>query len=226
MTVGKVKIFNGFCTVFNYFSQPGHSLLCSNHTQQLQAFLKYLNHNAGVLPEHIEQIGGHCITQSVSKGDLLLKAGEVSRYTWFVEKGLLRFYQLGSDGKEHLIQFAPENWFVSERNSYCFNEPSEYYIDAYEDSELVLLNQQFMQIASGISAEFRAYNERILQTHIRQLQRRISLLIGATAEERYLDFIRVYPDLTQRLPQRMIASYLGITPESLSRVRKELMRKS
>ncbi|HNU59732.1 MAG TPA: Crp/Fnr family transcriptional regulator, partial [Aquaticitalea sp.] len=84
----------------------------------------------------------------------------------------------------------------------------------------------FIKKASEISHEFRNYNEYLLQNHIRHLQNRINLLIGASAKERYIDFINLYTDLTLRVPQWMIASYLGITPESLSRVRKELAKSS
>ncbi|NBC03944.1 MAG: Crp/Fnr family transcriptional regulator, partial [Bacteroidetes bacterium] len=86
-------------------------------------------------------------------------------------------------------------------------------------------DEEFINTASEISPQFRKYNERILQNHIRHLQKRIDQLIGSNAEERYLDFLEKYPDLTLRVPQWMIASYLGITPESLSRVRRELARK-
>jgi CRP-like cAMP-binding protein len=85
---------------------------------------------------------------------------------------------------------------------------------------------RFIEKANEISPEFRTYNEYLLQNHIRQLQNRIDLLIGASAEVRYLEFIKLYPNLTLRVPQWMIASYLGITPESLSRVRKELAKRN
>lgn len=88
------------------------------------------------------------------------------------------------------------------------------------------MDDQFICTLSDISATFSKYNDQLLQKHIRHLQKRINLLIGASAEDRYLDFIKSYPDLTQRVPQWMIASYLGVTPESLSRVRKELVKKS
>jgi CRP-like cAMP-binding protein len=86
------------------------------------------------------------------------------------------------------------------------------------------LDKTFFDHASEVSPSFRQYNERALQNHIRHLQKRINLLLGAPADKRYLDFIKLYPDLTLRVPQWMIASYLGITPESLSRVRKELAK--
>jgi len=83
-----------------------------------------------------------------------------------------------------------------------------------------------LENAVKINGKFAAFNDRLLHNHIRQLQKRLNLLLSATAEKRYLDFIHLYPNLLNRIPQWMIASYLGITPESLSRVRKELSQKS
>ncbi len=138
---------------------------------------------------------------------------------------MVRFYSIDNEGKEHIIQFAPENWFIGDRGSTYFGQPSKFFIDAIEETTVVVLDQDFVESASEISPEFRNYNEYLLQNHIRHLQDRINLLIGASAEKRYLDFIKLYSDLTLRIPQWMIASYLGITPESLSRVRKEIAQK-
>lgn len=191
----------------------------------MQQFLDYLRINAGVTEEQIKLLAHRVQSRRFEKGEFLLDRGQVLKCTYFVGEGLLRFYSIGNDGKEHIVQFVPENWFVSDRTSMCFDEPSEYFIDAFENSTVAIIDQSFVNYAEEISPEFRMYNERLLQNHIRQLQKRISLLIGASAEERYLDFMKTYPDLTQRVPQWMIASYLGITPEGLSRVRKELSRK-
>jgi CRP-like cAMP-binding protein len=190
----------------------------------IQDFQTYLRDQAGVREEHLEELQDLIVTKTYKKGEVLLEKGQICKHVFFVEEGLLRFFSISKEGKEHIIQFAPEGWFVTERNSICYNEPSEYFIDACERTTVVLLNQEFVDKASELSPQFRAYNERLLQNHIRQLQKRINLLIGTNAEERYLDFIRIYPDLILRVPQWMIASYLGITPESLSRVRKNLVK--
>ncbi len=190
----------------------------------IQDFQTYLRDQAGIREEHLEELQDLIVTKTYKKGEVLLEKGQICKHVFFVEEGLLRFFSISKEGKEHIIQFAPEGWFVTERNSICYNEPSEYFIDACERTTVVLLNQEFVDKASELSPQFRAYNERLLQNHIRQLQKRINLLIGTNAEERYLDFIRIYPDLILRVPQWMIASYLGITPESLSRVRKNLVK--
>lgn len=189
-------------------------------------FNTYLKEKAGVSADQFDRMKSKLLTKTIEKGQLILKSDQVCKHTFFVEKGLLRFYSIDEIGKEHLVQFAPENWFVSDRGSIYFNEPSAFFIDAIEETQVVMLDRNFIEFATEISPEFRNHNAFLLQNHIRMLQNRINLLIGASAEQRYLAFIKLYPDLMLRVPQWMIASYLGITPESLSRVRKELAKKN
>lgn len=190
------------------------------------SFRTYLKNQAGVREEHLEPIMDLVRFRDFEKGEFPLREGQKCKHIFFIEKGLMRFYSISEEGKEHIVQFAPESWFISDRSSLYFDRPSDYFIGAIEDTRAVLLDEKFASRASAISPEFRNYNEQILQNHVLHLQNRINLLIGASAEERYLDFVRMYPDLTLRLPQWMIASYLGITPESLSRVRKALARRN
>ncbi|MDR6515440.1 Crp/Fnr family transcriptional regulator [Chryseobacterium camelliae] len=176
--------------------------------------------------EKVNMCSLHYESRKVSKNQFLLEYGEICRNIYFVEKGLLKMYSIDKNGKEHIIQFAPESWLISDRSSLYFNEKSIYYIEAVEDSEVLFLHPDFF---SRLVEQFPNSIEKsdiIAQKHIRSLQDRINSLLGETAEERYLKFIRMYPDLLLRVPQWMIASYLGITPESLSRVRKELARKN
>lgn len=184
-------------------------------------FSKYLSETLGV-PQNFINENGNFPKMNVKKGTILLHAGEYCQDSFFVEKGLLRMYAIHPNGKEHIIQFAPENWLVSDRSSTFFNEKSNYYIDAIEDSEIIVLHQDFFAILQQKQPNVWHNHARLLHNHIRNLQKRINLLLGATAEERYLDFVKIYPNILQRVPLWMVASYLGITPESLSRVRKNI----
>lgn len=185
-------------------------------------FKSYLINKGGLTLSEFDHLASSLQSKNVSKGHVFLREGEVCQQAFFVAKGLLRSFTIDDAGKEHVIQFAPENWFISERSSIFFNEPSEFFIEAIEDSTVVLIDKDFMTMAAELSPVFREYNERLLQNHIRHLQKRVNQLLSAPAEKRYLNFIHLYPDLLLRVPQWMIASYLGITPESLSRVRKDL----
>ncbi|MBK7697486.1 MAG: Crp/Fnr family transcriptional regulator [Saprospiraceae bacterium] len=186
----------------------------------------FLTSNIDIDKNNLESLVSQCKTKYVKKGEYLLKEGEKCKYSFFVEQGLLRQFALDDKGKEHILQFAPENWIVTDRESVYFDQPSAYYIQALENTNTILFEESLILHLSKQDPLFLEFNNKLLHNHIRQLQRRITLLISATAEERYLDFVRLYPDLLLRVPQWQIASYLGITAESLSRVRKELATKS
>lgn len=197
-----------------------------NKETDVFGFQTYLMKTATLNIDEALQITSGMIRKNYKKGDILLKEGDTCKHSFFVEKGLLRSYMLDESGKEHVIQFAPEDWFIVDRSSVYFNDPSESYIEAIEDTDVVLVSEDFICNASEASAVFSRFKDKLLHNHIRQMQKRINLLLSATAEKRYLSFIEMYPDLLLRVPQWMIASYLGITPESLSRVRKELAQRN
>lgn len=192
----------------------------------LQNISNYLSEVLEIPKEAVATCGDLYTLKKVAKNELLLSEGEICMDTFFVEKGLLRMYSLDRNGKEHIIQFAPENWLISDRSSLNFNQKSKYYIDAVEDSEVFLLNKYFFTSMVEKFPQTAENNDMLLQKHIRNLQNRVNSLLTDTAEERYMTFIKMYPDILLRVPQWMVASYLGITPESLSRVRKELARKN
>lgn len=185
----------------------------------------FLSRNLNIEESEISQFIDACNTKMVTKEAFLLREGEHCKYGFFVESGLLRQYAIDEKGKEHTISFAPESWIVTDRESTYFNQPSAFYIQALEDSKVVLINQDFIHSLSEKIPSFSEFNNKLLHNHIRHLQNRIHQLLGASAEERYLKFIEMYPNILLRVPQTMVASYLGITPESLSRVRKEISQR-
>lgn len=188
--------------------------------------LTYLSSHLDVDENEISSIVASCRIKTVQKETFLLRQGEHCGNTFFVENGLLRQYSIDSKGKEHTLSFAPENWFLADRESVYFDLPSPYYIQAQETSKVVLIDENFITMLSDRIPSFTNFNNKLLHNHIRHLQNRIHMLLSASAEQRYLKFIEMYPDILLRVPQTMVASYLGITPESLSRVRKELARKN
>jgi CRP-like cAMP-binding protein len=190
------------------------------------AFSSYLSSNLNIGEEEIHAIIGACKKKNIKKGDYLTKQGDYCFNTFFVESGLLRQFSIDNKGKEHILYFCPESWFVSDRESAYFKLPSKYFIQALEDTQVFLLDENFLHILSEKIPSFVELNNKLLHNHIRQLQNRITLLLSTSAEERYLFFIDTYPDILLRVPQIMVASYLGITPESLSRIRKELAQKN
>lgn len=189
-------------------------------------FKTYLTSNLDVDEEEILSLLENCDIKTFKKGEFLLRKNEYCKHAFFVENGLLRQYSMNENGKEHILSFAPENWIVTDRESSVFNQPSAYYIQALEDSKVVMIDEDFIRLLSEKILAFTDFNNRLLHNHIRHLQNRINLLLSAAAEDRYLQFIKMYPDIMLRVPQTMIASYLGITPESLSRVRRDLAQRN
>lgn len=191
----------------------------------LEKFAQYLRDRLSITDEQATSAVSCLKTKTIKKGRIILSAGDLKSEAYFINSGLLRYYSIDEKGKVHIIQFAPENWMISDRDTLVFNEPSVFYIDAIEDTEVVIVNKDFFPAMQNIVPEILQLNVLMLHNSIRFMQKRINMLLSATAEERYLNFIKLYPNLTLRVPQWMIASYLGITPESLSRVRKDLAKK-
>ena len=163
----------------------------------------------------------------VKKGEIILRNGDVSNSFFYVVKGCLRSYTIDPKGKEHVFQFAPEDWIISDQESLMNNNALAILnIDAIEDSEIKILKLSPENNSGKMDIEsLKDMNQKLLR-RVYTLQKRVIQLLSASARERYLEFIKIYPNLVQRVPQKMIASYLGITPEGLSRVRKELGRKN
>ena len=167
----------------------------------------------------------HIIVKKLRKRQYLLQEGDICKYVAFVSKGMLRSYLVDEKNSERIIQFAPEGWFISDLNSFISNEVSSLNIDAIEDSELVLVSQAAHAHLEKIIPEFFKFNYMQFRGAYIAMQKRLTNMFTLSAEEKYIKLLNIYPDIMQRVPQHMIASYLGLTAETLSRVRKKLIAK-
>ncbi len=158
------------------------------------------------------------------KKQYLLQEGNQCKYAAFIVKGSMRMYTVDEKGNEHIARLGIENWWMSDRESYVMNTPSIYNIDAWENCELLLLSRpdslQLMKIPAFCEM-LRHLDDRNNMAN----QRRITSAISATSEKRYLEFVECYPELLERFPQHIIASYLGFTKDTMSRIKTKLLKK-
>ncbi len=153
----------------------------------------------------------------------ILQQDDICKNLIFVEKGILRSYSVDTRGNEHILQFAPEGWWISDIFSFLTGEAAVYNIEAIEDSELLLISNSSLDELYESVPKFERYFRLLSQANMVATHRRLTASLSDSADEKYIRLLSAYPNIVARVPQHMIASYLGITPETLSRVRKRIV---
>lgn len=179
----------------------------------------------GISEDDFEIIKRYFTHKRLRKKQYFLQEGDVCKHFGFILKGAMRQYTIDDKGAEHIVQLAVENWWVGDRESYTMSTPSIYNIDAWEDTELLLISRQdVLELFQHCPAFVETVKVMDDRNNIAN-QRRITSTISASAEKRYTNFISCYPNLLERFPQHTIASYLGITKDTLSRIKRQLLQK-
>lgn len=159
--------------------------------------------------------------KKIRKKQYLLQEGDICYYEYFVNKGCLRTYFIDDKGIDHVVQFSIEDWWTGDMYSFLTQSPSQYTIDALEDSELLYIDKPSLEELYLRIPKFERFFRLLIQNSFISQTNRIRESLSVTADERYCSFIGKYPLMEKRLPLKQIASYLGITPESLSRIRSQ-----
>ncbi|MBO9203908.1 MULTISPECIES: Crp/Fnr family transcriptional regulator [Niastella] len=191
-----------------------------------ETLLTYISEHSStpLTAAEVEVIKEVFVPKKLKKRQFFLQEGEVCKYAAFIVKGAMRQYRVDDKGVEHILRLSIENWWVSDRESYIMLTPSRYNIDAWEDCELLTLTRaDFLGSLSAIPA-INEMTKKMDDNFAIATQRRVSS-ISLSAEERYAELVQTYPEFLQRFPQHLIASYLGISRETLSRLRSHAAKK-
>lgn len=202
--------------------------LFSKHLLYLRMFEKLDSHISRCAPitdSELEAVHSRVRHRSFKKKTLLLQQGEICKFEAFIIKGCVKKYYIDQNGDEVILQFAVEDWWISDIGSFSEQKPSNLFLETLEDTEVLMIDfdskQQLFNEIPTLERVFRI----MLQRAYSVLEGRFYSTVAHPAELRYLEFLDKYPSIPQRVPQQQIASYLGITPESLSRIKSSLFRK-
>jgi len=183
-----------------------------NLIAHINKFVKLDEQEASLVCEDVSLI-------KVKKKQFILKADEICRANYFVSKGCMRLYFINRNGQEQITQFGLEDWWITDYSSLETGQPSIYYIQAIEDAELISLSKKTMEELLQKVPKLERYFRIIFQKAHTASMRRFEYLRDQTDEERYRQFVSLFPGFVQRIPQYMLASYLGFTPQFLSKIR-------
>lgn len=191
-----------------------------------EGFENYLKEKKIELTEsELQYIESLAVKKKVRKKQFLLEEGEVCVQQCFILKGCFRAYRISDDGSEHIIRFAIENWWITDLESYSNGTPSTINIDALEDCEILLWSKENFDLLLNDIPAFNSFRNGLIARSLNASQNRVYTSISFTAEEKYRNFLENNSDIANRIPLQMIASYLGLTRETLTRIRKNMIGK-
>ncbi len=191
----------------------------------MHSLFAHINRQIDLSEVEFESFLSHFETLDYSKGHRLIQPGQHVEHQYFVLKGCLRTFLIDSLGKEHTMQFAVEGWWVSDYIAYYRGTSSIFHVECLENCELMKVSKSRLESVFNTMPLIERYFRRQLENAFAAFQLRILSSLNLTAEERYSQFIKVYPDIEKRVKNYQIASYLGVTPESLSRLRRQRLTK-
>jgi len=194
----------------------------------MQSLNQLFTHFENYLPlDEVEkkELSHRAVERNIKRRQFILQEGDVCKYFTFVISGCFKMYGVDKNGTDHIIQFASENEWIAEIGSFYSNKPSRLYIEAMEPSMVLQIERLNLFHLYSNFPKFDRNFRVIMENKVIDLENRILQNISSTAEERYQSFLEQYPQLANRIPNTQIASYLGITPEFLSKIRNNIAKK-
>lgn len=188
----------------------------------LEKLLKYIRQYIELTQDEEAKLLLKIKIRKVSKGQFIVRNGDICKYENFVLTGCLRSFYIDNEGQEHIVMFALENWWTADLGSFITQQPADLNVQCLEDSELAQIHYDDLQNLYLEIPKLERFFRIIIQKAFVAAQKRIVNNFSMEATSRYLQFREQYPDIEQRVPQYMIASYLGITKEFLSKIRRKI----
>lgn len=171
--------------------------------------------------EQFETVQTYFSLKRVKKRQFLIHEDDEVRQEYLVLKGIFKVYYIDKDGKEHIVQFAKENWWMTDFIAYFQQTPATMYVECMQEGEVLCLTLEGREaLATKFHAMEHFFRVKLSNGYV-ALQKRIALLLSSSPQERYEEFSKMYPDLLQRIPKKFIAEYLGVSRETLSRLYSE-----
>ncbi|OQP64134.1 hypothetical protein A3860_22270 [Niastella vici] len=191
----------------------------------LHALVGTLGKYVSLTQEEIDVIASLFSFRTFRKRQYILQEGEINRHETFIVKGVTRTYEVDEKGQEHIVQFGLEDWWIGDLYSFLTETPTKYNIDCIEDTEVFQITKTNLEALYEKVPKMERHFRIIIQNAFIASTNRVASSLVKSAADRYLDFIAQYPQIEQRVPNHQIASYLGITPQSLSRIRSQVNKK-
>lgn len=184
-----------------------------------EIFETFITAQGDFTEEDLRLLRSHTTVKKIRRKEFLLQEGEICRYKIFVAKGLLKTYVVRHDGVEHILRFSPENSWATDHESMKTQTPTRINIEALENTEVILWTRESLDESCRTVPAFQTYMGRLMENALRITHERVLINLSYTTEEKYEDFITSFPDVFNRVPLHMVASYLGVSRETLSRIR-------
>ena len=188
----------------------------------VESLLVYISEYVTLTEDEKTFLKSHLTSRKYLKGQYILQQGDVSKTECFIISGCTKMFFVDDDGQEHIINFSIKNWWTSDLGSFISQTPSNFNVQCLEDTEIIQFHFNTIEMLFEKIPKLERVFRKIIEKALVASQNRIVRNFSMSAKERYLVFKQNYPEIEQRIPQYMVASYLGVTPEHLSTIRKKL----
>ena len=222
------------CTCWHTWTKAGNKIiiiliftdvepLSCSIMHKAQALIEYINRTVSLSEEETDVLLSMVIYRRYLKGQYLVQQGEVCKYTGFVLKGCSKTFHLDEEGQEHVVLFSIEDWWNSDIASFVTQQPADFNVQFLEDSELILFPYENYEKLLAAVPKLERFFRILVERGLIAFQKRVVRNLSMSAKDRYLYFRSQYPAIEQRVPQYLVASYLGITKEFLSKIKSQLL---